>query len=86
MSEIQNLEKREIQVESEIIENKKIEPENTRKHKLAGNIIRSRAMWISEGEKPTNYFCNLESRTFTSKIIPKVEIDKQFEILKETET
>ena len=46
--------------------------------------------WIEEGEKPTRYFCGLESKKFTSKIIPKIERDdgktitKQFDILKET--
>jgi hypothetical protein len=46
--------------------------------------------WIEEGEKPTKYFCGLESTNFTSKIIPKIERDdgktitKQFDILKET--
>jgi hypothetical protein len=45
--------------------------------------------WIEEGEKPTKYFCGLESKIF-SKIIPKIEKDdgktitKQFDILKET--
>ena len=46
--------------------------------------------WIEEGEKPTKYFCGLESKIFTSEIIPKIERDdgktitKQFDILKET--
>jgi hypothetical protein len=46
--------------------------------------------WIEEGEKPTKYFCGLESKNDTSKIIPKIERDdgktitKQFDILKET--
>jgi hypothetical protein len=46
--------------------------------------------WIEEGEKPTKYVCGLESKNFTSKIIPKIERDdgktitKQFDILKET--
>jgi hypothetical protein len=31
--------------------------------------------WIEEGEKPTKYFCGLESKIFTSKIIPKIERD-----------
>jgi hypothetical protein len=53
-------------------------------------LLRSRVQWIEEGEKPTKYFCGLESKNFTSKIIPKIERDdgktitKQFDILKET--
>jgi len=27
------------------------------------------------GEKPSKYFCNLENRNYTCKIIPKVELD-----------
>ena len=30
-------------------------------------MIRARARWIEEGEKPSNYFCNLENRNFVSK-------------------
>ena len=45
---------------------------------------------MKRGKKPTKYFCGLESKNFTSKIIPKIERDdgktitKQFDILKET--
>ena len=59
------------------------------------NIVRSRAKWVNEGEKPTKYFLNLENRNFTNKIIPKIqkteeseliEIVEQAEILREVET
>ena len=74
-----------------LITQKKIELEEIRKHKLNGSliVIRSRAKWITEGEKPTNYFFNLENRHYSSKIIPKIiteddiEITNQNEILKE---
>ena len=52
-------------------------------------MVRSRAKWIDEEGKPTNYFCGLESKNFASTIIPKVEkedgtiINNQFEILNE---
>jgi len=74
------------------LENKKQELENYCKNKLKGKMVRSRAKWIDEGEKPTNYFCGLESKNFTSKIIPKVEkedgtiINNQFEILNEVKS
>lgn len=32
-------------------------------------MIRSRAHWLEEGEKPSKYFCNLESRNFLNKTI-----------------
>ena len=39
---------------------------------LRGKLIRSRAKWIQEGEKPTNYFCNLENRNYVSKLMIKL--------------
>jgi hypothetical protein len=38
---------------------------------MKGKLVRSRAQWVDEGEKPTKYFCGLESKNYTSKIIPK---------------
>ena len=44
---------------------------------IAKNLLyittdRTRAQWTIEGEKPTSCFCNLETKKFTSKIIPKL--------------
>lgn len=78
-----------------IIYEKKQELETIRKHKQMGNLVRSRAKWLSEGEKPTSYFLNLENRHYVNKTISKltkqdnnkhVEINKQEAILKEVET
>ena len=60
-----------------------------RKHKMHGHLIRSRAKIIEEDEKPTKYFCNLETHNYANKIIPKIEksdgtiITEQSSILKE---
>ncbi|XP_061193791.1 uncharacterized protein LOC133202033 [Saccostrea echinata] len=73
----------------ETLEEKNKELEDIRRQKMRGVLIRSRARWVEEGEKPSHYFCNLENRNFTSKIIPKVETEngniiyKQAEILNE---
>ena len=86
--EIQELEDQD-NLDFEKIEEKKEEIKKIRQNKLKGSIIRSKAKWLEEGEKPTNYFLNLENRNFTSKTIPKVEkengdvVSKQEEILKE---
>ena len=32
-----------------------------REKKMEGVLLRSRARWIAEGEKITNYFCELEN-------------------------
>ena len=34
---------------------------------MEGVKIRSKVRWISDGEKATKYFCNLEKRNFVSK-------------------
>ena len=88
--EILNLEQNYTEENVIHTENLKTQLEEIRSEKLEGNIIRSRAKWTSEGEKPSNYFLNLESRNFTSKIIPKLEtadgkiIENQENILTET--
>ena len=57
------------------LEEKKRLLENLRKEKLQGTIIRSKALWVDEGEKPTKYFCNLESRNYVNKTIQKLELE-----------
>ena len=52
-------------------------------------MIRSRAQWLSEGEKPSKYFCSLEKFYYTEKTVKKVVTDngkvitEQISILKE---
>ena len=51
-------------------------------------MIRSRAQWIDEGERPTKFFCALETKNFLDKTIKKIYNDKnqivtdQMQILK----
>ena len=60
-----------------------------KKEKIQCLLIRSRVRWVEEGEKPTKYFCSLESRNYINKTIPKVIkddgniISKQDEMLNE---
>lgn len=74
----------------EQIETLKNELINIRHEKLKGHMIRSRAQYIDQGEKPTKYFCALEKHNYVSKIICNLEqedgnkITDQDEILKET--
>ena len=91
ISEIENLE-RNSDVTNEnmnYVENLKLELQNIRKHKMQGHMIRSRAQIIENDEKPTKYFCNLETFKAVNKIIPKLErsdgtlITDQYEILNE---
>ena len=56
-----------------IIVNLKESLRNIRKTKMHGILIRSRAQLIEDDEKPSKYFCNLESHNYVNKIIPKIE-------------
>ncbi len=60
-----------------MLEEKQATLETLRKEKLRGHFIRSRAKWVDEGEKPTKYFCHLESRNFLNKIIKKVVVSEE---------
>ena len=61
-------------------------------HKTRGAQIRARIKWIEEGEKNSNFFCNLEKARSKNKIITKIVKDsgdivtKQREILEEQVT
>ena len=56
--------------------------EQIRQNKVEGLITRAKAKWYSEGERCTRYFCNLEKRHFTEKIIPKLIINENREFFK----
>lgn len=72
-------------VNIDLVSEKKLELEGLRKEKLQGHVIRSRAKWVEEGEKPTKYFCSLESRNFLNKTIKKVEMDENNTIYDQSE-
>ena len=67
-----------------------LELETLRKERLNVFFIRSRSNWIDNGEKVTNYFCNLEKQHVASKTMHCIEKENginifyQKEILKET--
>ena len=58
-----------------VIKEKRNELEKIRNKKIRGSYIRSRAKWIEEGEKPSKYICNLESKNFINKQISKLELE-----------
>ena len=72
------------------LEKMKQQLKEIRDNKMQGILIRSRANIIENGEKPTKFFCNLETNNYTSKTINVLEqengvlITNQEEILKET--
>ena len=66
-TEISQLDKTDPITNFEIIKEKQGELIKIREKRLEGTLIRSKARWLEQGEKPTNYFCNLENRNFVSK-------------------
>ena len=58
--------------------------QNLREQKLKGSLVRSKARWLQNGEKPSKYFCNLENRNFVSKRMTSL-IDKNGKELKTDE-
>ena len=75
-----------------IIEDLNSQVEEIRKDYMRGLLIRARAKWIEDGEKPSKYFCSLETRNYTNKNITKLvssegtNILEQADILQEIKT
>ena len=67
----------------------KSELEKLREKSMKGHLIRSRTQWLSQGEKPTKYFCSLKHHNYTEKTVKKVikkdrtEVSDQKHILNE---
>ena len=40
-----------------------------------GNVLRSRAKWVRDGEKNSKYFFSLEKRNYTKKIMRRLNVD-----------
>ena len=59
----------------ETLLSKKAELESMLEEMVRGSMIRTRALWISEGEKNTKYFYNLEKRNYNKKHIQKLTVE-----------
>ena len=90
IKDIELLEKNYTRENEDGLKTKQNELQELRKKKMEGMPIRSRARWIGDGEKVSKYFCNLENRHYTSKIIRKTEkqdgtiVTEEDDIVKET--
>ena len=90
MKQISDLEKDLTHENVESLDNLKDKLYEIRKEKVKGAVIRSRAINLLNDEKPTQYFCSLESHNYACKIIPKIQkengeiITDQNQILRET--
>ena len=84
-NEIKLLEENFNEESLKVIEEKQKHLEEIRSQTLKGNYIRSRVRWIEEGEKPSKYFCNLESRNYVNKQIPKLILNDGTSIINQSE-
>ena len=48
----------------QLLSDKKVELQKIREYKINGQQLRNKMQWVSEGEKPTRYFCNLENKLY----------------------
>ena len=67
-------ESHEITLENEY-NNIKTELENIHENKAKGQLIRSKARWVEDGEKCTKYFMQLENNNYKTKFIKSVVVD-----------
>ena len=56
-----------------------------RSNKLKGAFVRSRSIWIENGDKNTQYFCNLEKQNAINKSMPFIEKDNGIFIYNQTD-
>ena len=80
LKDISQLEQNLDQENLNILNEKKSVLENIRKEKVKGIITRSRIQWLSEGEKPSSFFCKLENKNYIEKTIRKLELSDGTEI------
>ena len=59
ISEIKVLETTDAEANFDLIKTKHDELKLLREKKLKGTLIRSRARWVEQGDKPTSYFTRL---------------------------
>ena len=90
IKEIQGLEDNLTENNIPSLEKLKLELCKLREENMKGFLVRSRANNIENGEKPSQFFCNLETNNFTNKVINVIEKDNgeiitdQKQILTET--
>ena len=79
LSEIEKLESGNNTTDIEMLELKRQELVEYRQQEMKGHMIRSRTQWVTEGEKPSQYFCALEHGNYLDKTIKHLQKqDKTF--------
>ena len=44
-----------------------------RENKVKGQMVRAHLQWLDQGEKPTSFFCKLETKNYVDKIIKRIQ-------------
>jgi hypothetical protein len=57
------------------LEEKQTQLQNIREKRMEGVLIRSRARYVADGEKPSKFFCGLETRNYVSKTMTQITRD-----------
>ena len=72
MKDIENIEKHlSSDISLQALETKQKELQEIRSKKLMGSMMRAKAKWLHQGEKPSKFFCTLERKNFIDKTIRK---------------
>ena len=56
------------------VEESKEQLKQIRNQRMKGVMIRAKAKYYEEGEKPTKYFLNLEKKNYASKLITRLSV------------
>ena len=72
-ADIEKLESESDNSPSDNLEIKKMELEEIRSERMKGQWVRSRSQWNIEGERPSKYFCSLETKNYLSKTIKRLK-------------
>ena len=75
IEDIEHLERSNLDTKNfDLLTDKKVELEQLRKKKVNGELVRARIQWLSEGEKPSKYFCNLAKKNFIEKTVRNIQL------------
>ena len=58
---------------SKLLEDKRLELQKLRENKVKGQMVRAHLQWLDQGEKPTSFFCKLETKNYVDKTIKRIQ-------------
>ena len=58
---------------SKLLEDKRLELQNLHENKAKGEMVRAHLQWLDQGEKPTSFFCKLETKNYVDKTIKRIQ-------------